>query len=441
VRGNDEDNRTRVSLEHDWQANLSLFDQLQWQLGYLQSESNHNNYDHLAKEMNGQPLSQQNRNRYRMGEDQSWQADVQMLKGLSFEHGSHELVYGASFIRNDFTLAYQDINMDTGTVTHKSPEVPSATSDKWGVFIQDQMFLAEDKLVINGGLRYDKFKAEPDATSDYATAENDALTARLGAVYHWSNALSTYAQVSQGFKAPTVQDLYYSYEMGAVLEPNPDLKAEENMAYEVGLRYNTAASKLTFATYYNDYTNFIEDKMINPADPNHNGKEVWTKVNLAKAKIYGAEFKANWDLAQLLSAPQGVKAGFSLNYSQGEDRQTGEAIDSVAPLSSVASLGYDAADELYGGQLSITAVAGKTGSDWSNANNVDNVDAKGYVKADITAYYQPMNNVMIRAGLFNVTDVKYWDYMDLAGIGNDDIGLDRRSQPGRNWSIDLSYTF
>lgn len=441
VRGNDEDNRTRVSLEHDWQANLSLFDQLQWQLGYLQSESNHNNYDHLAKEMNGQPLSQQNRNRYRMGEDQSWQADVQMLKGLSFKHGSHELVYGASFIRNDFTLAYQDINMDTGTVTHKSPEVPSATSDKWGVFIQDQMFLAEDKLVINGGLRYDKFKAEPDATSDYATAENDALTARLGTVYHWSNALSTYAQVSQGFKAPTVQDLYYSYEMGAVLEPNPDLKAEENMAYEVGLRYNTAASKLTFATYYNDYTNFIEDKMINPADPNHNGKEVWTKVNLAKAKIYGAEFKANWDLAQLLSAPQGVKAGFSLNYSQGEDRQTGEAIDSVAPLSSVASLGYDAADELYGGKLSITAVAGKTGSDWSNANNVDNVDAKGYVKADITAYYQPMNNVMIRAGLFNVTDVKYWDYMDLAGIGNDEIGLDRRSQPGRNWSIDLSYTF
>ncbi|BDM62968.1 ligand-gated channel [Shewanella sp. NFH-SH190041] len=441
VHGRDEDSRTRVSIEHDWQANITLFDQLQWQLAYLQSDSNHDNYDHLDKEMHGKPLSSQNRNRHRAGEDNSWQADIQLLKALEFNHGYHELIYGASYIRNEFSLHYQDIDMDTGKVTDKHAEVPGAKSDKWGVFIQDQMFLAEEKLVLNTGLRYDKFKAQPDAISGYASAENDALTARLGAVYHWNNTLSSYTQISQGFKAPTVQDLYYSYEMGAVLAPNPDLKAEESLAYEMGLRYNTEATKLTFATYYNDYKNFIEDKMINPADPEHDGKEVWTKVNVARAKIYGAEFSANWDLAKLFTAPNGLTAGFNVNYSKGEDKQTGAAIDTVAPLSSSASLGYDAPDERFGGKLTVTAVAGKSGNEWSNDNEVDNIKAPGYVKADLTTYYQPVHGLMIRAGLFNVTDVKYWDYMDLAGIDKGDTGLDRRTQPGRNWGVDVSYRF
>lgn len=441
VRGYDEDSRTRVSFEHDWQANISAFDQLQWQLAYLESDSNHDNYDHLDKEMNGAPLSSQNRNRYRTGEDSSWQGDVQMLKALTFDHGYHELAYGASYIRNEFSLNYQDIDMDTDQVTNKSAEVPGAKSDKWGVFIQDQMFLADEKLIINTGLRYDKFKAEPDTVGGYDDAKNDALTARLGTVYHWTSAFSTYGQISQGFKAPTVQDLYYSYEMGAVLEPNSDLKAEENLAYEIGIRYNTTTTNLTLATYFNDYKNFIEDKMVSPSDPNHDGKEVWTKVNVAKAKIYGAEFKVNWDLAQLMSTPQGFKAGLSFNYSEGEDKETGESIDSVAPLSGVASFGYDAPNELYGSQLRISAVAGKSGKDWSNANDVDNVKAPGYVKADITAYYQPLDNLMIHMGLFNVTDIKYWDYMDLAGINKDNVSLNRRTQPGRNWGIDFSYSF
>lgn len=441
ARGHDQDTRTRVSLEHDWQANIVAFEQLQWQLAYLQSNSDHDNYDHLEKTINGTSLSSQNRNRQRTGKDTSWQADAQMLKALEFEHGYHQLVYGANYIRNDFSLNYRDIDIDTGDIFDKKAEVPGATSDKWGVFIQDQMFLADEKLVINMGLRYDQFKAQPDGASDYAAAENDALTGRLGTVYHWTNSLSSYAQISQGFKAPTVKDLYYSYETGAVLEPNPQLKAEESLAHEVGIRYNTAATNLTFAIYYNDYKNFIEDKIVSESDPAHDGKEVWTKVNVASAKIYGAEFKANWDLAQLISTPKGFKAGFSLSYSKGEDQNTGEAIDSVAPLSGVASLGYNGPNELYGGQLSITAVAGKADDEWSNANNVNNIKAPGYAKADITAYYQPLNNLMIRAGLFNATDVKYWNHMDLAGLAKDYIGLDRRAQPGRNWGIDLSYSF
>ncbi len=441
VSGNDEDTRSRFSLEHEWQANLTAFDQLKWQVSYLDSDSEHDNFDHRVLEMNGMAMSSINRNRYRSGEDSSWQADAQMLKAFEFEHGYHELVYGGSYIRNEFELSYANVDLDSGNITEASTEVPGAKSTKWGVFVQDQMFLHDEKLVINAGLRYDKFKAEPNAGSGYEVAENDALTGRLGIVYHWDNAFSTYAQISQGYKSPTAQDLYYSYEMGAVLLSNPDLKPEENLAYEVGLRYNTTATKLSLAAYYNDYTNFIESKMVSEAHPDYDGKEVWTKDNIASAKIYGIEFKANWDLAKLLNTPEGFNAGLSLNYSEGEDKDTGDAIDTVSPLTSVASLGYDAPSELFGGKLSVTAVAGKYDNDWSNANNVTNADAPGYARVDLTGYYQPIDNLTLRAGVFNVTDVKYWDYMDLANVDMDSSGIGQRTQPGRNWGVDLSYSF
>lgn len=438
TRGYDDDSRQRYSIEHQWQANNPAFDLLEWRVAYLKSESKHDNTDTLTK-TTPTGTSVENRNRQRIGEDESWQADVQFNKVVALDSTYHDVVYGASYVSNEFNLDYNNINRDTGMVTDATPEVPNAESRKWGVFIQDQMFLMNETLVLNAGLRYDNFSAAPKGNSAYADGKNDALTGRLGAVYHWNDAFSTFAQVSQGFKAPTLQDLYYFYDTGATFIPNPNLKAEESISYETGMRFRQEFGRIDIAVFYNDYKNFIESRLVDANGPD--GKEVWTTDNIGRAEIYGAELKAHLALDRMLGAPTGIYSDLSLAYAKGENKTNGEAIDTVAPLTATLALGYVDSEDTYGGKVSMRAVAGKSGDDWSNANNVNNVSAPGYTVTDLTAYYRPMKDLTLRAGLFNVFDKKYWDYADLAGVDKDESGLDRRTQPGRNWGIEAEYVF
>lgn len=439
---NDEDRRKRLTFEHEWQANNAAFDHLKWQVTAQESHSDHNTFDETPK-----PLGHGYRKRMRYGVDKSTQLDAQFDKAFEFENSFHEISYGVNYITNEFDLDYRDEYLEghkAGTSADKTGEVPNAESVKWGIFVQDQAFFLEERLVVNAGLRYDMFSAEPkQASASNPKSESDALTAKLGAVYHWTESLSSYGNISQGYKAPTLQDLYYFYETdaarGAVFEANPDLKPEESIGYETGLRFTRDIGRIELSVYYNDYKNLIETRKL--ADDNGEGKELWTKDNISKAKIYGAELKAHLALDDMLGAPSGLYSDLNLAYAKGENKMTGEAIDTVAPLTATFALGYAHPEGTYGGNVLMRAVAGKSGDDWSHANNVDNVNVPGYTVTDLTAYYRPIKDLTLRAGLFNAFDKKYWDYADLASVNKDEPGLDRRTQPGRNWGIEAEYVF
>lgn len=441
IKAQDEDSRARYSIEHQWQANNMAFDKLNWQLAYLKSQSSHDNTDTLTKSVTtGEVVTQsvQNRNRQRIGSDEAWQADLQFNKAIDIGNSAHEWVYGASFVHNAFNLNYNNIDLGTGSVVNATPEIPNAQARKWGLFAQDQIFMLNDALVLNAGLRYDNFKAEPTGNSSYTGAQNDAITGRIGAVYHWTDTFSSFAQVSQGFKAPTLQDLYYFYNSGATFIPNPELQAEQSLSYETGLRLQSAFGRLDVAVFYNDYKNFIEDRLVTANGPD--GKEVWTTENIGRAEIFGAELKAQLGL-QALGAPQGWYSNLSLAYAKGKNKADGAAIDSVAPLTAQLGLGYQHPSAVFGTELALRAVAGKANGDWSNANGVNNVTAPGYSQTDLTAFYRPLNGLTLRAGVFNLLDKKYWNYADLAGFDTSDSGLERLTQPGRNWGIEAEYQF
>jgi hemoglobin/transferrin/lactoferrin receptor protein len=430
--GYDNDKRKRIALEHEWLADNTAFDKLRWQASWQEIESDHDTLDHTG--------AKGNRNRQRAGTDTSYQFDAQFDKEVIFAASRHQFTYGFAGIKDNFSLDYADVNVDTGVSTPRNPEIPEADSTKWGVYVQDQAFLMNDALVVTGGLRYDSFEAKPKGDGSDPDNESDALTAKLGAVYHWNQNISTFAQFSQGFKAPTLKDLYYFYSTpgaGYAIEANPDLKPEESNSYELGLRTQNRLGNLELTGFYNDYKNFIEERVVddNPLYP----EGLYTKDNVGKAEIYGAEFKGMLYLDEAFNAPMGTYSRLSVAYAKGKNKDTNDDLDTVAPLTSVVGLGYDAPSEQWGSALDITLVAGKSGTDWSE-DNKDNVDAPSYTLVDLTAYYRPMNNLTLRAGLFNAFDEKYWLYQDITGV-TDQEGLDRKTQPGRNWGVNLNYDF
>lgn len=436
----DHNKRLRLGFEHEWQVNSSMADDLAWTVSYQQTESQSDNYD--TTNFAGMPpfmpsYDDRMRNRQRISQDDSVQFDVQLNKLVERETHYHEITYGASFLNNKFSLENNDYfiksgqaGVPDGTVSPGSTGLPNADTRQWGIFIQDQAFFMDEKLVVSAGLRYDSFETSPETTEGYEVEhegnKNDAFTGRLGAVYHVDTLFSPYVQVSQGFKAPTVYDLYYSYSEGAIFRGNPNLKPEESISYEMGFRGKSERVSYEFSAFYNDYTNFIAETTI--GHDAAEDKDIITMKNIDEARIYGAEFST------MLLGPSGTYARLGLAYANGEDKKTGKELDSIAPFTTNLGLGFRDANDTYGALANWKIVAKK--DEWQQE---DNVEAPSYSIVDVTAYYRPMKDLTLRAGLFNALDEKYWLYNDLRG---EDEGLkDIDTQAGRNWGISAEYFF
>lgn len=424
----DTSERLRVGIEHQWLMSSQLADSLHWSLNYQDSRSLSKNYD--TTPMNGK------RRRQREASDQSIQFDTQLSKIVEIDNNAHEFTYGLSLLNNDFNLDNTDYKLNYGTSAPGSTGLPDATVIQWGLFLQDQAYLMQERLVLTAGIRYDSFEATPSVDEGYTTSyeknKDDAFTGQLGSVYHLNPNLSIFGQISQGFKAPTVYDLYYFYNQGAIIEANPDLKAEKSLAYELGLRGQNEFANFEFSTFYNDYKDFITQTK----GGEQNGKDVFTKENLDEVTIYGAEFSSKLYLDKAFNAPQGMYSRLTVAYADGEDKKTGDALDSVAPLTANVGLGINR--HQYGTMLNVKMVASKT--DWQSETNTD---VAGYTLVDLTAYYQPIQDLTLRAGLFNIFDKKYWLYNDLSGrdATGETFSQDIKAQPGRNWSINIDYQF
>ena len=142
----------------------------------------------------------------------------------------------------------------------------------------------------------------------------------------------------------------------------------------------------------------------------------------------------------------GLYAQGSIAYARGRNDDNGAPLNSVNPLTGVFSLGYEQAG--YGGELTWTLVKRKTRIDESNLNIPDGTTSQfaspGFGLLDLTAYYQVTDDLVVNAGLFNLTDKKYWLWDDVRGY--DSVGeatvtspanLDRLTQPGRNFAVNL----
>ncbi|UTT87048.1 TonB-dependent hemoglobin/transferrin/lactoferrin family receptor [Vibrio pelagius] len=423
----DTNKRFRATVEQQVEINTFIADSLDWSVSYQDSSSLSKNYDTTPS--NGRRM------RERDASDVTMQFDAQLSKLVNISGSDHEFTYGFSYLKNDFELKNTDYKFDLGTVTPGSTGIPDAKITQWGAFVQDQAFLMEDRLILTAGLRYDSFVADPSTdegfTTEYDKNENDAFTAKLGSVYHINDNLAVFGQIGQGFKAPTVYDLYYFYNQGAIIEANPNLKAEKSLSYELGLRGKNEHARFELSTFYTDYTDFINQTKSGE----QGGKDVLTKENLDDVTIYGAELSSTINLDSLIDAPFGTYTRLAVAYADGEDKTTGKSIDSVAPLTGTVGLGLER--ETFGTALNVKMVAAK--DEW---HSEDNRDAAGYTLVDVTAYYRPITDLTLRAGLFNALDKKYWLYSDLSGSAHDSkFSKDFKSQPGRNWGISANYEF
>jgi iron complex outermembrane receptor protein len=140
------------------------------------------------------------------------------------------LVLGSEFTRNDFG---NNLVADFGGFTFTSNR--ATDEDILGLYIQDTFHLTS-QVILTGGVRYDhdqlKFQDFDDATNNGSLRFN-RLTPRAGITYLVTQETSLYANYSQGFRVPTIDELFAQ---GPGFQTNFGLKAAKSDNYEVGAR-------------------------------------------------------------------------------------------------------------------------------------------------------------------------------------------------------------
>lgn len=372
---------------------------------------------------------------------------IQLGRAFRFAGTDHLVTYGA-----ETTLTENASVRDGGTFDASGApareffplptrDFPLTDTTQFALFAQDEIALAGGRLTLSPGLRFDSFDAQasPDeiylsgnpgsaTPADYDDAE---ITAKIGAVYAFSDAVSAWARYSQGFRAPPYDDVnvgFSNFLGGYKTIANPNLESERSGGVEAGLRFGIGAASAEVAAFRNDYENFIESFALAPAflarggiDPS-DGLRTFQSVNREAVVIQGLELRGRVELGL------GFAARAAVAYADGEDRQRDEPLDSVEPLTGVFGLAYAGTNGRWGGELIWSLAQGKDPGDVDSTSMRPTPGGHGVV--DLLAHFDIGTRSRLHLGLFNVGDKTYIRWTDTAAIGGDASA--RFTQPGFN---------
>jgi hemoglobin/transferrin/lactoferrin receptor protein len=389
---------------------------------------------------------------------EQWAASIQGERTLSWGSSTHLLIGGLDWLdtHSEELRTATRSNLTTGSVsnalageTFPLRDFPPGSTQQLGLFLQDEIRLANDRVIITPGLRWDRYELSPEAdplydthTAKPAVSKSDsAFSPRLSAVWRPTDPLTLYAQWVTGFRAPSYEEVNGSFmnlAQGYGSSPNPDLEAESSQGIEIGTRWTTQSLALSWAAYHNRYENFIEQVVLNcPADPACIAglKTTYQYRNQSKVTIYGTELRGAWQFA-----PQWKLDGATA-WAHGTNNTTDQPLNTVEPLRATLGLSWQRdAQATLGSSLRMRAAAGVSRVDESSG---ELYKPGGWTTFDVYAWWKPLANTRLNLALTNLADRKYWLWSDVrqVGLAASDPGLDFYTATGRAVSASVAVSF
>jgi hemoglobin/transferrin/lactoferrin receptor protein len=451
LTGDDEQSRTRISLDHEFSRGISLFDSGVWRVYSQNSETEQFTREQRTTTVFGSP-SRAERQRVFEFSQELLGAEAVLRKHVGAGALRHDLVYGLELesSRIEEMRDGVEINLGTGAVTNVVAseampvrDFPNTDTFQAGVFVQDDVRFGDSRLTLVPALRYEYYELEPDpdaiflednpAVTSAGVTESD-LSPKLGLLYDINDAVSAFAQYAHGFRSPPFEDVNFGLallQFNTVAIPNPDLKPETSETIELGLRAASERAQGHVSVFYSEYDNFIESKVNLGVDP-ETGQLTFQSQNRAEARIYGVEAKAVVDLDALAD---GLWLKAALAYARGDDVERDQPLNTVDPAKAVIGVEYEAPGGRWGAEVVTTLVAAKRRVDESGP---ELFRAPGYATVDLLGFYRLSRNVRLNWGVFNITDRKFWDWADVRGLEADEPLIDLYTRPGANASVSLS---
>jgi hemoglobin/transferrin/lactoferrin receptor protein len=371
----------------------------------------------------------------------------------------HRLVFGGD-ISKTRQRGLRDGVLPTPPDVFPSRAFPTTDFTRAGLFVGDEISIADGRLLLYPALRFDWYDLSPrnDALLPGFTGagqKDSHLSPKFGAVWKVTDQVRLFANYATGFKAPEpgqVNQFFENLTYGYTSKPNPDLGPERSRSFEGGLRFNSDHVSLDLTAFSARYKDFISQEVVSgsftPTDP-----AVYQFINLDRVRVKGAEARFEG------RASSGLFATLALSYAKGNQIDPDGVrtpLSTIDPVKLVAGVGYREPAGRFGGQIIMTHSGRKEASRAAGVCSSECFRPDAFIILDATAFVRITDGLTLRGGVFNILDKKYSWWSDVRGLALVPLsppdpalpGLlvppasaDAYTQPGRNVSVSLSYRF
>lgn len=450
VAGDDERERTRFSVGQEWRDGRFGTDYLRWRAFWQNSETSQDTVEVRETLVFGQPGAESRERAFRFEQDLLG-FEVNAVNEFALGRVEHEVAYGIEYETADTSQIRDGVVRDlisgetsntVGPDEFPVRDFPESNTEAIGIYVQDRISLGPVTLV--PGLRWDRYELDPEPDTIFfddnpgitpVAISDDEISPKLGVLWDVSDSWQLYAQYAEGFRAPPVNDVnvgFTNLQFGYTAIPNPDLRSESSEGYELGLRFGSEAVSFDVSAFSTRYDDFIESFALVGVE---NGLLIFQSVNVDEVEIEGVEMQGRIAPAAF---PDGLSIRFSAAYADGENRETGAPINSVAPLNGVLGLEYTQPAGRWGGSL---IARGAEGADDLDESDNELLEPAGYVIYDAIGYWRVTDQLRLSAGVYNLADREYTAYLDVQGLPADTANPERFQRPGRNFSVAVDWNF
>lgn len=249
---------------------------------------------------------------YTFGEDLSTRKTWTTEARTSVQIGDQHLLTTGGEFR---TESYEGSRVLTG----------KETIDYTALYVQDE-YVANDRWLVIPSVRLDD-----------SSKFSSNVSPKLGITYKMNEHSRLKASAGEGFRAPTLDDMYMKMWMQPMsgmpmfIYGNPNLKPETSKGYEFGIEgeRGNIFGKLTY------FTNDVKDKIISQRIMAPPSPPYFTYVNINKAKIDGVEFEAG----QRINNKFSVKLTYT--YLDAIDGKTKARLTGITRQQGTVQLRYD----------------------------------------------------------------------------------------------------
>ena len=280
---------------------------------------------------------------------------------------------------------------------------------------------ANEKTDVIVGASYDWLRVDTvkNAGIDDYAVEDDSFNPMAAVRYHYSDEGTVYAGVAQKSRFATQKSRFGTRTGNGTGIPNPDLKAEKAVNYEIGISDTVGNVTFDAAAFYTDVRDTNLEVVVPSAECDSGF--CYQTQNFGKSRVYGLE------LASVIRMTDSFDLGLAYTYMEKELRSSIAKAEDLKPtnvpkhkltvygdwrvaegLNIIPKVeAYSSRYSTLGGNNMVNGAVRTSGKPGTGIDMRDGTKIGGFATAGLKVKYQPFDALEISAGVDNIFDKNY----------------------------------
>ncbi len=336
--------------------------------------------------------------------------------------------------------------LKTNDIERGESPLPDASFTSAGVFVQDEMRFFANRLNVTVGGRIDgifvengechdvdyiitngnmnEHPAGQRITFEKGNRQDLSWSANIGAIYKITNKLHLVMNGARSYRSPSLEERFKYIDLTSKVRlGNPDLKSEDGISGDLGVRFWGDKFTMQASGFINRINNMIVERdgvfIYQTTDGTTASVPALVLDNVGKALLYGVDLSLDYNIIN------GLNVFASGSYTMGIDRENDSYLPNIPPMKGVIGVSYTY-DKVGTASVEVTGV----GEKHLIAESEKPTSAYGRLDIALRSRVFRIGKVgmQIFGGIDNVTNETYTNFFS---TNRSDINY----EPGRNFYI------